>query len=135
MPLDLSIGHATQAGKRERNEDFCGIVTPEGAELAARGAMLAVADGVSGNGEGREAAEYAVRGLLADYYATPETWEVPLAIERVLSAINRWLISQRVADKSQAGMATTLSVLCCGGTAIIWVTSAIRASTACASRN
>ncbi|MGH8703221.1 MAG: protein kinase domain-containing protein, partial [Burkholderiales bacterium] len=59
----------------------------------------------------REAAEYAVRGLLADYYATPETWEVPLAIERVLSAINRWLISQRVVDKSQAGMATTLSVL------------------------
>ncbi|MGH8649517.1 MAG: protein kinase domain-containing protein, partial [Burkholderiales bacterium] len=68
-------------------------------------------DGVSGSGEGREAAEYAVRGLLADYYATPETWEVPLAIERVLSAINRWLISQRLADKSQAGMATTLSAL------------------------
>ena len=111
MPLELSIGHATHAGKRSRNEDFCGIVTPEGAELAARGAMLAVADGVSGNGEGREAAEYAVRGLLADYYATPETWEVPLAIERVLSAINRWLNSQGLADKSQAGMATTLSVL------------------------
>ncbi|MGH8702985.1 MAG: protein kinase domain-containing protein [Burkholderiales bacterium] len=111
MPLELSIGHATQAGKRERNEDFWGVVTPEGAELAARGALLAVADGVSGNGEGREAAEYAVRGLLADYYATPETWEVPLAIERVLSAINRWLVSQRLADKSQAGMATTLSAL------------------------
>jgi protein phosphatase len=111
MTLELSVGHATQAGKRERNEDFCGIVTPEGAELAARGALLAVADGVSGNGAGREAAEYAVRGLLADYYATPETWEVPLAIDRVLSAINRWLISQRVADKMQAGMATTLSLL------------------------
>ena len=111
MPLKLSVGYATQAGKRERNEDFCGVVTPEGAELAARGALLAVADGVSGNGEGREAAEYAVRGLLADYYATPETWEVPLAIDRVLLAINRWLISQRGADGSQAGLATTLSLL------------------------
>jgi len=111
MTLEFSVGYATQAGKRERNEDFCGVVTPEGAELAARGALLAVADGVSGNGEGREAAEYAVRGLLADYYATPETWEVPLALDRVLTAINRWLISQRVSDKTQAGMATTLSLL------------------------
>ena len=51
MPLELSIGHATHAGQRERNEDFCGIVTPEGAELAARGAVLAVADGVSGDGD------------------------------------------------------------------------------------
>ena len=86
MPLELSVGHATQTGKRERNEDFCGVVTPEGSEFAARGALLAVADGVSGSGEGRAAAEYAVRGVLADYYATPETWEVPLAIDRVLSA-------------------------------------------------
>lgn len=111
MPLALSVGHATLTGRRERNEDFCGIVTPDGAELAARGALLAVADGVAGNGEGREAAEYAVRGLLADYYATPETWEVPLAIDRVLTAINRWLVAQRAADASHAGMATTLSTL------------------------
>lgn len=111
MPLDLSVGHATQTGKRERNEDFCGIVTPDGAELAARGALLAVADGVSGSGEGREAAEYAVRGLLADYYATPETWEVPLAIDRVLSAINRWLVAQGAAHEPHAGVATTLSLL------------------------
>lgn len=111
MPLGLSVGHATHTGKRERNEDFYGIVTPEGAELATRGAMLAVADGVSSNGQGREAAEYAVRGLLADYYATPETWEVPLAIDRVLSAINRWLVAQRATDTPRAGMATTLSLL------------------------
>lgn len=111
MPLELTVGHATLTGRRERNEDCCGIVTPEGAELAARGALLAVADGVSGNGAGREAAEYAVRGLLADYYATPETWEVPLAIDRVLTAINRWLVAQRAADAAHAGMATTLSLL------------------------
>jgi protein phosphatase len=111
MPLTFAVGHATHAGQRALNEDFCGIVTPEGAELGSRGALLAVADGVSGNGGGREAAEYAVRGLCADYYATPETWEVPLAIDRVLSAINRWLVAQRAADGSHAGMATTLSLL------------------------
>jgi len=111
MPLEFAIGHATRTGKRERNEDFVGAVTPGADELAARGALLAVADGISGEGAGREAAEYAVRGLLADYYATPETWEVPLAVDRVLSAINRWLMAQGAVDKTRAGMATTLSLL------------------------
>lgn len=111
MPLEFAVAHATRTGKRERNEDFVGAVTPEPAELAARGALLAVADGVSGAGAGREAAEYAVRGLLADYYATPETWEVPQALDRVLGAINRWLIAQGGVDKARAGMATTLSAL------------------------
>ena len=111
MPLEFAVGHATRTGKRERNEDFCGLVTPEADELAARGALLAVADGVSGEGAGREAAEYTVRGLLADYYATPETWEIPQAVDRVLSAINRWMMGQGAVDKSRAGMATTLSLL------------------------
>ena len=111
MPLEFAVGHATRTGKRERNEDFVGAVTPDAAELAARGALLAVADGVSGEAAGREAAEYAVRGLLADYYATPETWEVPQALDRVLLAINRWLVAQGAVDKTRAGMATTLSLL------------------------
>ena len=111
MPLEFSVGHATRTGKRERNEDFCGVVTPAADELAARGALLAVADGVSGEGSGREAAEYTVRGLLADYYATPETWEVPQAVDRVLSAVNRWMMGQGAVDKNRAGMATTLSLL------------------------
>jgi serine/threonine protein phosphatase PrpC len=111
MPLEFAAGHATRTGKRDRNEDFAGAVTPDADELAARGALLAVADGVSGDGAGREAAEYTVRGLLADYYATPETWEAPLALDRVLSAINRWLMAQGAVDKTRAGMATTLSLL------------------------
>ena len=111
MPLEFAVGYATRTGKRERNEDFAGAVTPGADELAARGALLAVADGVSGAGAGREAAEYTVRGLLADYYATPETWEVTRAVDRVLSAINRWLMGQGAVDKSRAGMATTLSLL------------------------
>lgn len=111
MPLQFAVGHVTRTGKRERNEDFVGAVTPDGQELAVRGALLAVADGVSGAGAGREAAEYTVRGLLADYYATPETWGVTVALDRVLAAINRWLMAQGAVDKSRAGMATTLSLL------------------------
>ncbi len=111
MPLELSVAYASQTGPRERNEDYCGIVTPQDSQLTIKGATLAIADGISGNAGGREAAEYTVRGLLSDYYATPETWAIPAALEKVLTAINRWLLAQSTTNRDVAGMATTLSVL------------------------
>ncbi len=111
MPLQVSLGHSSQSGQRERNEDFVGAVTPEGDTLAVKGMLLALADGVSGNDGGREAAEYTVRGLLSDYYATPDTWEIPHALEKVLSAINRWLLAQSTSHRNMAGMACTLSLI------------------------
>lgn len=111
MPLTVSIGHASVTGARERNEDFVGMVTPNEPELSSKGLIAAVADGVSGNAGGREAAEYTVRGLLADYYATPDTWTVTQALERVLQAINAWVCRQGTARRELAGMATTLTAL------------------------
>lgn len=111
MPLQLTIAHTSATGPRERNEDFCGFVTPEGAQLTDKGALAVLADGVSGTAGGREAAEYTVRGLLADYYATPDTWEVQHALDKVLGAINRWLISQATTRRDLAGMSCTLSAL------------------------
>lgn len=111
MPLTVSTGYASLTGRRERNEDYVGLVAADGAELDTKGMLLAVADGVSGSAGGREAAEYTVRGLLADYYATPDTWSIPLALDRVLNANNRWLMAQGAAHRDLAGMATTLSAL------------------------
>ena len=106
--LKVCVGHASNAGRRSGNEDFFGVATPEMAELAAKGVLAVVADGVSGANGGREAAEYSVRSLLGDYYATPDTWEVPLALDRLLSAVNRWLLAQGAAHSELAGMASTL---------------------------
>ena len=111
MPLAVLTGYASLAGPRERNEDYVGLVAAAGGELDTKGMLLAVADGVGGASGGREAAEYTVRGLLADYYATPATWSVPLALDRVLNANNRWLLAQGAAHRGLAGMATTLSAL------------------------
>ncbi|AKU10648.1 putative serine/threonine protein kinase [Azoarcus sp. CIB] len=111
VPLSVRLGHATQQGLRPRNEDFVGAATPEGAELEAKGLMLAVADGVGGHANGREAAEYTVRGLLADYYATPDTWSVEKSIDTVVGAINRWLLAQSAKSRDYAGMATTLTAV------------------------
>lgn len=119
MPLKFSLGQATETGPRARNEDFCGAVTPLADTLAAKGALFAVADGVSGGAGGREAAELTVRGLLSDYYATPDTWEISAALDKVIEPLNRWVVAQGAANRDLAGMASTLSLLVLRGTRYI----------------
>ncbi len=111
MPLVLTAAHYSQTGLRERNEDFVGMVTPAEPEISTKGMIAAVADGVSGSAGGREAAEYTVRGLLTDYYATPDTWTVTQALDRVLKAINSWVQKQGSTRSEMGGMATTLTAL------------------------
>ena len=116
MPLRLEFGHATASGPRACNEDFGGYVEPADPQLTAtKGMVAALADGVSGGAHGREAAETAIRNLLADYYATPDTWEVPHALGTVLGAINRWLAGQVASRSEPGGMATTLTCLVARG--------------------
>ena len=57
----------------------------------ARGLIAAIADGVSTGGHGLEAAQTTVMGLLADYFATPDTWEPTVALDRLIGAQNAWL--------------------------------------------
>lgn len=111
MALKITIGQASEAGLRDRNEDFFGVVTPTDEQLATKGVLLAVADGVGGNAGGREASEMTVRGVLSDYYATPETWGIAAALDKVLTALNRWVIAQSSSHRDMSGMATTLSLL------------------------
>lgn len=111
MSLTVDVGHSSLTGARERNEDFCGMVTPGAQELENKGLIAAVADGIGGHKGGREAAEYTVRGLLSDYYATPDTWSVPHALDKVLGALNRWLLAEAGRQADLAGMATTLTTL------------------------
>jgi serine/threonine protein phosphatase PrpC len=100
MPLSVSVAHYSATGPRARNEDFTGCVTPRGNDLISKGFAAVIADGVSGAGGGREAAEHCARNVLADYYATPDTW-----------ALNRWVQSQARARRDFTGMATTLTTL------------------------
>ena len=116
MSLKIAVGQSSLTGPRERNEDYCGVVTPTDEQLSTKGALLVVADGVSGNAGGLEAAEMTVRSVLSDYYATPDTWEVHAALDKVLNAANRWLLAQAAAHRDLAGMATTLSMIILRGT-------------------
>lgn len=111
MPLQFTAAHHTATGLREQNEDFVGMVTPGEPELSTKGMIAAIADGVSGSDGGREAAEYCVRGLLTDYYATPDTWPVTKSLDKVIKAINSWVQQQGSLRAERGGMATTLTAL------------------------
>ena len=111
MSLKFEIGQSSLAGPRERNEDYVGVVTPANEQLSTKGALIALADGVSGSAGGGDASEMTVRTVSADYYATPDTWEPLASLDKVLTAANRWLIAQANANRDMAGMATTLSLL------------------------
>jgi serine/threonine protein phosphatase PrpC len=111
VPLQFNIGQSSLTGPRQRNEDYVGVITPVNEQLSVKGALIAVADGVSGNAGGGEASEMTIRTVSSDYYATPDTWEPLAALDKVLTAANRWLIAQANANRDMAGMATTLSLL------------------------
>ncbi|HMY79655.1 MAG TPA: protein phosphatase 2C domain-containing protein, partial [Thauera aminoaromatica] len=110
-PLEILLGHASRTGPRPANEDFVAAAMPEGDERAAKGVLLAIADGVGGHAHGCEAAEYSVRSLLADYFSTAHTWSVQKSLDTVLGAANRWLLAQSARTAETAGMATTLTAL------------------------
>ncbi len=101
---------------------------PEGDERAAKGVLLAIADGVGGHAHGREAAEYSVRSLLADYFSTAHTWSVQKSLDTVLGAANRWLLAQSARTAETAGIGDHASPRwCCAGgagTSRTWATRA-----------
>lgn len=92
--LTIRWGAHSATGPKPRNEDAWQVVLPTAPLPVSKGHLLLLADGVSDCADGKLAARSSVRSLAADYYATPETWDVPHTFERLLNAQNRWLLSQ-----------------------------------------
>ena len=107
MSLQLSIAHASAIGPRAENQDALRVVTPAAELAASKGYLCAMADGVSQCADGGLAARSTLQALALDYYATPQTWGVAQALERLLLAQNRWL----QANGGGQPLLTTLSAL------------------------
>ncbi|MGZ9737805.1 protein kinase domain-containing protein [Pseudomonas sp. GNP012] len=107
MSLQLSFAEASAIGPREENQDALRLVTPAPALAASKGYLFAIADGVSQCADGGLAARSTLQALALDYYATPETWSVAQALDRLLLAQNRWL----QANGGGQPLLTTLSAL------------------------
>ncbi len=106
--LRVQVGIATDAGTRDRNEDFAACLPPE----TGRPALLAaIADGVGGAKGGRVAAETAVRSFLDAQDELNPLRGVKANAVTALDSINRWLYTQGHADSALQGMACTFTAL------------------------
>jgi serine/threonine protein phosphatase PrpC len=112
MSFDVDIGHRTERGQRERNEDFVAATTD-----ATRGLIAAMADGVSSGGRGLEAAQTTVMSIVADYGGAPVTWETTVVLDRLIGAQNAWLAdhNRRRQGDHEGSALTTLTALALQG--------------------
>ncbi len=80
---------ATSPGPKAINEDAVASRIPANRLLGEnKGAVAALADGVSSAEAGREASRCAVTDFIEDYLRTPETWSVRHAGEKTLQSLN-----------------------------------------------
>ncbi|WP_118181200.1 bifunctional protein-serine/threonine kinase/phosphatase [Paraburkholderia phosphatilytica] len=111
----LSIGcvsmPASIRGRSRVNEDYVGVMPGNLAERAARGSVIALADGVSGSQGGRIAAELSVRTFIDAYYGLPDTLPIKLAAARALESTNRWLHHMGRVDPALKQMAASFAAL------------------------
>ena len=49
--LTLSLGQHSARGRKDRNQDFHGAITPTGPQLELKGVAVALADGISTSAE------------------------------------------------------------------------------------
>ena len=109
MAFDIDIWFASLAGRKDVNEDFCAAMLPEPGQQGM-GSIVAIADGVSTGGMGKEAAQTTVTSLVRDYYGTPETWDTTVALDRIIGAQNAWLAGLNRRRHPALGL-TTLTAL------------------------
>ena len=110
MAFDIDIGFASLAGRKDINEDFCAAMLPEPGQ-EGMGSIVAIADGVSTGGMGKEAAQTTVTSLVRDYYGTPETWDTTVALDRIISAQNAWLSGLNRRRHPTLGLTTLTAVV------------------------
>ncbi|RKE26089.1 serine/threonine protein kinase [Paraburkholderia sp. BL23I1N1] len=102
---------ARARGQDHINEDYVGVMLGDLAARAARGSVIALADGVSGSKAGRVAAELSVRTFIDAYYALPDTLQPGVAAARALEAIHGWLHQIGRVDPALTQMAASFAAL------------------------
>ncbi|AKJ30194.1 protein kinase [Caldimonas brevitalea] len=92
--MRVTVGQHSDKGRKEVNQDFYGASLPKEPLLSSKGIAIALADGIGSSDVSHIASEFAVMGLLEDYYCTSDAWSVKRSVERVLTAANSWLHSR-----------------------------------------
>lgn len=105
---------------RENNEDKFDFFLPdEPAQLAARGRLWAVADGMGGHNAGQVASEAALKTLIRCYFAAPQAGQdsVTDALQAALTEANDLIYRAAHQFEGKSGMGTTVvAVVVCNDT-------------------
>lgn len=109
----LSYGMKTDIGRvRENNEDKYEIfLTESDSELASRGQVFVVCDGMGGHEAGQIASELACKTFIEVYRTHPAT-EPEEAARAAIKAANRFVLDVARLIPNRRGMGTTLTSLC-----------------------
>lgn len=108
--LEVAFGGFSSKGVKAENQDAFAAFMPKDYSIESKGAVAAIADGVSVCTRAREAAITCVTNFIQDYHQTPQTWTVKRAVSKVLHGLNRWCNGQH--DYEHGGhsqMITTFS--------------------------
>lgn len=92
--LKVSYGQSYLAQNQQSARASMAVANPKDSQLAIKGVAAVIADSTWRNAMAKQAGETSVRGFIADYYSTPDNWDVKTSANRVLSALNSWLFSQ-----------------------------------------
>ncbi|MFK7160538.1 protein kinase [Marinospirillum sp. MEB164] len=92
--LKVSYGQAYLAQDRRHARSSMAVSYPRDSQLAVKGVAGVVSDSTWRNTLAKQAGDLCVRGFIADYYATPDNWDVKTSANRVLAALNAWLFAQ-----------------------------------------
>lgn len=116
--LCISIGSATNKGKKDINQDFLGCQIPPEPLLTTRGVSLAIADGISSSQVSQAASEFAITRFFEDFYHTSDAWSVKTSGEKVIKSINAALYSQTQNgpsrfDKDKGYVCTFTAIVLC----------------------
>lgn len=92
--LQLCFGGFSSKGLKAENQDAFAAIIPKKIDLRAKGAVVAIADGVSSVSNAADASQLAVTQFIEEYLATPPTWSTQKSAAKVLTSLNNWLYSQ-----------------------------------------
>jgi serine/threonine protein phosphatase PrpC len=107
--LELVAAKLTDVGRvRPHNEDYVDYYMPsDPRQLAQKGSIFLVADGMGGHQAGEVASQGAVEMAIAQYYSDT-SHDVPTSLVRAFRTANQQLHAQAQSDPSKGGMGTTL---------------------------